>query len=180
MVPVVSGRARAHAQPIGRPAPRGSSTRTVPNFTGLAPEMVVAILAVAFALMAAILGAAGFAATVVRRETRRVSTLMDVLSSATDARPLTKAGQIQDPQLRASLGQLAMRLTEVWTLATVDHLTGVLNRQALLANLDTEIQRAARFGHQLSVVMVDLDHFKRLNDTHRRRPHPPARRRHAP
>ncbi|MEA2609481.1 MAG: hypothetical protein QOJ75_1724, partial [Chloroflexota bacterium] len=121
---------------------------------------------IGFALVAALLGAAGFAATAVRRQTRRAANLMNLLASATDARHLAKASGIRDPYLRASFQQLADRMTEVWTLATVDHLTGVLNRQAVLANLETEIERAARFGHQLSVVMVDLDHFKRLNDTH--------------
>jgi predicted signal transduction protein with EAL and GGDEF domain len=138
----------------------------MPNFADLAPEMALTYLVVGIALLAAILGAAGFAVTVVRRETRRVANLMDLLASATDARHLAKAEGIHDPQLRASFGQLAERLTEVWTLATVDHLTGVLNRQAVLASVETEIERAARFGHQLSVVMVDLDHFKRLNDSH--------------
>ena len=138
----------------------------MPNFADLAPEMALTYLVVGIALAAAILGAAGFAVTVVRRQTRRVASLMDLLASATDARHLAKAEGIHDPNLRASFGQLAERLTEVWTLATVDHLTGVLNRQAVLANLETEIERAARFAHQLSVVMVDLDHFKRLNDSH--------------
>lgn len=138
----------------------------MPNFTGLAPEMAPTYLAVGIALVAAILGASGFAVTVARRQTKRVAKLIDLLASATDARHLAKAEGIHDPHLRASFGQLAERLTEVWTLATVDHLTGVHNRQALLANLETEIERAARFGHPLSVVMVDLDHFKRLNDSH--------------
>ena len=138
----------------------------MPNFGNLAPEMVLSYLAVGIVLVGALLGAAGFAVTVVRRQTRRVANLMDLLASATDARHLAKAEGIQDPHLRASFGQLAERLTEVWTLATVDHLTGVLNRQAVLASIETEIERAARFGHQLSVVMVDLDHFKRLNDSH--------------
>jgi diguanylate cyclase (GGDEF)-like protein len=138
----------------------------MPNFADLAPEMATAYLAVGILFVAATLGAAGFAVTVVRRQTRRVAKLMDLLASATDGRHLAKAEGIHDPHLRASFRLLAERLTQVWTLATIDHLTGVLNRQAVLASLETEIERAARFGHQLSVVMVDLDHFKRLNDTH--------------
>jgi diguanylate cyclase (GGDEF)-like protein len=138
----------------------------MPTFADLAPEMTLTYLIVGIALIAAVVGAAGFAMTVVRRQTKRVANLMDLLTSATDARHLAKADGIHDPHLRASFGQLAERLTEVWTQATVDHLTGVLNRQAVLATLQTEVERAARFGHQLSVVMVDLDHFKRLNDSH--------------
>jgi diguanylate cyclase (GGDEF)-like protein len=138
----------------------------MPSFALLAPDTALTSLVVALALIAAILGATGFAVTVVRRQTRRLAELMDLLASATDARHLAKAEGIHDPRLRASFGQLAERLTEVWTLATVDHLTGVINRQAVLATLETEIERAARYGNQLSVVMVDLDHFKRLNDSH--------------
>ena len=138
----------------------------MPNFADLAPEMATTYLTVGILFVVAVLGAAGFASTIVRRQTRRVTKLIDLLASGTDARHLVKAQGIHDPHLRASFGRLAERLTEVWTLATVDHLTGVLNRQAILADLETEIERAARFGHQLSVVMVDLDHFKRLNDSH--------------
>jgi diguanylate cyclase (GGDEF)-like protein len=138
----------------------------MPNLAELGPELTPTYVAVGFLFVAAILGAAGFALTVVRRQTRRVARLMDLLTSATDGRHLAKAEGIHDPHLRASFAQLAERLTEVWTLATIDHLTGVPNRQAVLATLETEIERASRFGHQLSVVMVDLDHFKRLNDSH--------------
>ena len=137
----------------------------MPNLV-LAPEAVPTYLAIGIVFATAILGAAGFALTVVRRQNRRVARLLALLASATDARLVAKADGIHDAHLRASFTQLAERLTEVWTLATVDHLTGVLNRQAVLANLETEIDRASRFGHQLSVVMVDLDHFKRLNDSH--------------
>ena len=138
----------------------------MPNLAALAPELAQSYVAIAIACAAAILGATGFALTVVRRQTRRMARLMDALASATDASHLAKAAGINDPHLRSSFAQLADRVTEVWTLATIDHLTGVLNRQALLATLDTEIERASRFGHQLSIVMVDLDHFKRLNDSH--------------
>ena len=138
----------------------------MPDFADLPPVMALTYVAIAIALVSALAGTGGFAFLVVRRQTKRTIDLLDLLASATDARPLAKARGIRDPRLRASIGQLAERLTEAWTLATIDQLTGVRNRQAVLADLEKEIDRAARFGHQLSVVMVDLDHFKRLNDTH--------------
>jgi len=50
--------------------------------------------------------------------------------------------------------------------ATHDGLTGLLNRSSILATLDTEIARASRGGLPLSVLMVDLDRFKSINDTY--------------
>ena len=138
----------------------------MPDLAQLAPQVALMYVAVAVAFLGALLGTAGFAFTFVRRQTKRTADLLDLLTSATDARHLADAQGIHDPRLRASLGLLAERLTEVWTLATVDQLTGVLNRQAVLTDLEKEIDRAARYAHQLSVVMVDLDHFKRLNDSH--------------
>jgi diguanylate cyclase (GGDEF)-like protein/hemerythrin-like metal-binding protein len=50
--------------------------------------------------------------------------------------------------------------------ADTDALTGVLNRLGFEAVLGQELERSRRYGHPLSVVMLDLDHFKRVNDTH--------------
>ena len=50
-------------------------------------------------------------------------------------------------------------------LAQTDPLTGCLNRRALVDALHAEIERARRYGLALSVLMIDLDHFKRVNDT---------------
>jgi len=49
-------------------------------------------------------------------------------------------------------------------IASLDPLTGVLNRRAGLLRLDQEFESAASRGRPLGVVMVDLDHFKRIND----------------
>jgi diguanylate cyclase (GGDEF)-like protein len=48
--------------------------------------------------------------------------------------------------------------------STRDELTGLFNRRYMEDSLDREIRRAIRDGESLGVVMVDLDHFKRLND----------------
>lgn len=50
--------------------------------------------------------------------------------------------------------------------ATHDVLTGLLNRQGILEQLDTELARASRDQRQIGIVMSDLDYFKKINDAH--------------
>ncbi len=50
--------------------------------------------------------------------------------------------------------------------ALTDPLTGLPNRRALFSRLEQEATRAARYGDALTVLMIDLDHFKSVNDTH--------------
>jgi diguanylate cyclase (GGDEF)-like protein len=50
-------------------------------------------------------------------------------------------------------------------LSVTDPLTGVPNRRHLFQQLDAELARAARFGTPLSLLMIDIDHFKHLNDS---------------
>lgn len=51
-------------------------------------------------------------------------------------------------------------------LATIDDLTGTLNRRAFFAAAGQEMERAVRYGNAVSVVMFDLDHFKQVNDSY--------------
>ncbi|MBI2406980.1 MAG: diguanylate cyclase [Gemmatimonadetes bacterium] len=51
-------------------------------------------------------------------------------------------------------------------LAHTDPLTQVLNRRALTVRLASELERARRYDSVLTLLMVDLDHFKNVNDTH--------------
>jgi diguanylate cyclase (GGDEF)-like protein len=55
---------------------------------------------------------------------------------------------------------------EVQTLATVDELTKIKNRRCLFELGEIEFDRARRHKLPLSAVMIDIDHFKRVNDTH--------------
>jgi two-component system cell cycle response regulator len=50
-------------------------------------------------------------------------------------------------------------------LATTDPLTRVLNRRALLDRLTAEVDRARRFNSSLTLLLLDVDHFKMINDT---------------
>jgi diguanylate cyclase (GGDEF)-like protein len=58
-----------------------------------------------------------------------------------------------------------MRLVrELRHTAETDPLTGIANRRSFLAAIERECSRAARYGESLSVMIVDLDHFKEIND----------------
>jgi len=49
-------------------------------------------------------------------------------------------------------------------LAAFDDLTGVYNRRSMFHHLEAELSRCRRYGRSLGVLMVDIDHFKRVND----------------
>lgn len=55
---------------------------------------------------------------------------------------------------------------EIYRLVTTDGLTGLANRRAFSEALAREFGRSARYGRPLSLVAIDIDHFKHLNDTH--------------
>lgn len=56
--------------------------------------------------------------------------------------------------------------TKTMELATTDALTGLTNRRVFDGRLCAEVDRAGRYQHPLSVLMLDIDHFKRVNDTY--------------
>jgi diguanylate cyclase (GGDEF)-like protein len=55
---------------------------------------------------------------------------------------------------------------DLYIQSTQDPLTGLHNRRYFQNMLDTEVKRALRYGHPLSMLFIDVDHFKRYNDTH--------------
>jgi diguanylate cyclase (GGDEF)-like protein len=55
---------------------------------------------------------------------------------------------------------------EAQRLSHTDPLTGLFNYRALRESLRREVERASRFGHQLAVLVLDLDRFKEVNDLH--------------
>lgn len=62
--------------------------------------------------------------------------------------------------------QLDRANRELQRRASHDALTGLWNRQRLEFALDDEFDRSERYGGEFSLVMVDIDHFKSVNDTH--------------
>src|SRR6266481_130354 len=51
-------------------------------------------------------------------------------------------------------------------LTITDDCTGLYNARHLYKTLETEVYRSSRFGYEFSVLFIDLDHFKSVNDTH--------------
>jgi two-component system, cell cycle response regulator len=86
------------------------------------------------------------------------------------------AKPVDPPELRARLNagrrililqeQLLTAQRRLEEQATRDGLTGLWNRAAVLDLLTREFSRAGREGAPLGLLMADLDHFKRINDTH--------------
>jgi diguanylate cyclase (GGDEF)-like protein len=54
---------------------------------------------------------------------------------------------------------------EIYRLTTVDGLTQVYNKRYFMENLERELSRSHRYGRELSLLIYDLDHFKRINDS---------------
>ncbi len=57
-------------------------------------------------------------------------------------------------------------LSEVQKLSMTDELTGLYNRRALFEISEREIERSRRFGHTFSLLLMDIDYFKGINDEH--------------
>ena len=97
------------------------------------------------------------------------------LRSTLDERVLTREDcEFADLVVRAAIssiqrGQLLDRTRadnrRLEALATTDPLTRLLNRRAFLDRLSGEVERSHRYGAVLSLLMIDVDHFKLVNDS---------------
>ena len=68
--------------------------------------------------------------------------------------------------LRQSSDEIRRQNRELEQLATRDHLTGCYNRRSFFERFNTLWKSALRHSHPLACVMVDVDHFKSINDNH--------------
>ncbi|MBL3529130.1 MAG: GGDEF domain-containing protein [gamma proteobacterium endosymbiont of Lamellibrachia anaximandri] len=68
--------------------------------------------------------------------------------------------------IQTMLNHLHATQQELEHLATHDALTGLYNRKALENRIEAELHRTARYNRSLSVFLLDIDHFKSINDTY--------------
>jgi diguanylate cyclase len=76
---------------------------------------------------------------------------------------LTARGQVEKAQAR--IHELEQELAQVSNLVREDQLTGALNRRGLDEALARELARSERLAAPLSIGLMDIDHFKKLNDS---------------
>jgi diguanylate cyclase (GGDEF)-like protein len=93
--------------------------------------------------------------------------LHGVLSVAGSRRP--RAQQTAVLKMLADLSGLAIlqveKLKAIQDTANIDGLTGVFNKRHFQERITSEIRRAERDGHGMSLLLLDIDHFKNYNDT---------------
>ncbi len=86
---------------------------------------------------------------------------IDRLSKETISQSITRA--LEKARLNKEIKMAQEKIAE---MATRDELTGLYNRRYFLEALERELARAKRHEAGLAICMMDLDHFKRVNDTH--------------
>jgi two-component system cell cycle response regulator len=89
----------------------------------------------------------------------------DYLSKRTSAAQFTARLRIAKRVLALEYS-LKNALDEKRKLAMTDELTGAYNRRYFMRHLGREVKRSQRFGGDVSLLLVDIDHFKRVNDTY--------------
>ena len=67
-------------------------------------------------------------------------------------------------ELAAMQGKLKIMIGELDQLASTDKLTGAWNRRRFEETVETEMDRLRRYGQRLSLMLLDVDHFKKIND----------------
>jgi len=80
-----------------------------------------------------------------------------------EARELLRLGK---QELKKQLHEIHALQIQLREQANLDPLTGLYNRRYLDSSLERELARCAREGQQLSLMLIDLDHFKQVNDTY--------------
>ena len=97
---------------------------------------------------------------------REVRTMLERMDAATvEIRDELQASRVELGETRGELKSIKDQLNEAREAVQHDPLTGVLNRRGMDIVLPREVARARRVNAPLSVGMVDLDHFKHINDT---------------
>ncbi len=81
----------------------------------------------------------------------------------TDIDPLIELGRTVAEHIALALSNVRMQ-EKLQEMAIRDHLTGLYNRRYMQENLEREIHRAAREKKPIGLILIDIDHFKSIND----------------
>lgn len=95
-----------------------------------------------------------------------VSVILTFLIDITDRKLAEDKLQASNERLEAQLAENRILQEKLRDLAVRDPLTSLFNRRYMEETLRRELSRSAREDQPLSLVMIDIDHFKQLNDTY--------------
>lgn len=93
-------------------------------------------------------------------------TIMGITRNVSERKAAETALRETNRQLHARIEEIGRLQVALQELAVRDSLTGLYNRRYLDETLEREMSRARREGIALSLVMLDIDHFKQVNDTY--------------
>jgi diguanylate cyclase (GGDEF)-like protein len=105
-------------------------------------------------------------APIVDPDNNALGTIAVIDSSPRSFSPEQRAALVDLSSLVMAALQGRRRAVQLARLAMTDHLTGIANRARFEQVLRVEFRQAERSGHTFSVLLVDLDGFKSVNDTH--------------
>jgi len=106
----------------------------------------------------------GLIANHINKMSRRLANREHQLHEAQEHLEKRVAERTQD--LRAEVDARRKAESKLIEMATTDPLTGVLNRRAFSDQAQREVSRAFRYHRSLTVILLDIDHFKQINDTY--------------
>lgn len=93
-------------------------------------------------------------------------TILGITRNVSERKAAELALRETNRQLHARIEEIGRLQVALQELAVRDSLTGLYNRRYLDETLEREVSRARREGNPLSLVMLDIDYFKRVNDTY--------------
>src|SRR3954470_3035943 len=160
---------RAYTLPVGA---RGGKQRlhfSLPS-ASIGQAMIEALIASAGAGLLILMLLAGAVALRLKRGARRpLERLAGAIVSLDAGDPVDIAGVGGVAEVRAvseHLNGVAATIADLTAQATTDPLTGVANRRSFYSSLETELKRAERTNAPVTLILIDLDGFKEINDTH--------------
>ncbi|HYH06798.1 MAG TPA: GGDEF domain-containing protein [Thermoanaerobaculia bacterium] len=98
-------------------------------------------------------------------ERRLIQSLFDVVRMAGESEERYRELEQRMLSLQRENLDLVVRNRSLSEVSSKDSLTGLYNRWFVIEKLDSELNRSLRHGSPMSLLMLDIDHFKRINDT---------------
>jgi len=143
-----------------------ADARRVAALPSAAPEAAPALARLFAEARSPLLAQLDLAVTIHQRDAEHVLTELEDLQRGILAMVLLTLAIEALTIFRPMIRRIETYTQEITRLATVDPLTGLANRRGFIEQATLEIARARRFNRPLSLLMIDADHFKLINDTH--------------